>query len=212
MTKLTLGSPRKEVKVKPVGLLLFLTVLLAMPFSTQAVAAEEAWSAPPPVVKVTAILTYTDTGAGKTVTKSYKPVVTGFKIARGYTADLSDNKTTFTLAAPVDPASLSITASTFGTGMKTGLKTDFTGVWDHDQEDATYPAFSFSDTTNSISMDDAAMISSSSQGSYTENTKDSTIVVSMKYTITGTVTATGGTFPAKLVVQITGSKIPKVAP
>ena len=195
--------------MKPVGLFVLLTFLLAIPFGSRALAAEEAWSAPMTGLKATATLTYTDTGMGTTVTKKYKPTVNNFKIARGYTADESDHKTTFGLT---DVNGMSIIASTFGTGKKTGLKTEVIGVWDKDQEDADYPPFSFNDTLNSISMVNAAMISLSSQGTYTENTKDATIVTSIKYTIMGTVTATGGTFPAKLVVQITGSKLPKVTP
>ncbi len=182
-----------------------------MPFGSQALA-EEVWPSVMTGLKATATLTYTDTGMGTTVTKKYKPAVSNFKISRGYAADESDHRTTVTLADTL--GDLSITASTFGTGIPTGLKTEVIGVWNKDQEDADYPPFSFSDTLNGISMDNAAMISVSSQGTYTENLKDTTIVTSIKYTIMGTVTvaATGDTFPAKLVVQLTGSKLLKVAP
>ena len=197
--------------MKYVGLSLFLTFMLAIPFGSQALA-EEAWSAPLTGLKATATLSYTDTGMGKTVKKSYKPIVNNFKIARGYSADESDHRTTFDLT---DVNGMSLTASTFGTGIITGQKTEVIAVWDKDQEDPVNPGylpFDFNDPFNGLSMHNADMISMSSQGTYTENTKDTTIVLSMKYTIMGTVTATGGTFPAKLVVQITGSKLPKVTP
>jgi len=197
--------------MKRVGLSLFLTFMLAIPFGSQALA-EEAWSAPLTGLKATATLSYTDTGMGKTVKKSYKPIVNNFKIARGYSADESDHRTTFDLT---DVNGMSLTASTFGTGKKTALKTEVIGVLDKDQEEPVTPGylpFDFNDTVNLLSMHNADMISVSSQGTYTENTKDTTIVTSIKYTIMGTVTATGGTFPAKLVVQISGSKLPKVTP
>ena len=197
--------------MKSVGLSVFLTFLLAMPFGSQALA-EEAWPALLTGVKATATLTYTDTGMGKTVKKSYKPIDNNFQIARGYTADESDHKTTFDLT---DVNGISLTASTFGTGIKTGQKTEVIGAWDKDQEEPVNPGFlpfDFNDPFSGISMHNADMISVSSQGTYTENTKDTTIVLSMTYTIMGTVTATGGTFPAKLVVQVSGSKLPKVTP
>ena len=198
--------------MKPVGLFVFLTFLLAMPFGSQALA-EEAWPELLTGVKATATLTYTDTGMGKTVTRKYKPAVNNVKIARGYNTDESDHRTTFALTDAAN--GMTITASMFGTGIKTGLKTEVIGVWDKDQEDPVtpgYPPFDFEDNFSFFSMPDADMISMSSQGTYTENTKDTTIAISMKYTIMGTVTATGGTFPAKLVVQISGSKLPKVTP
>ena len=197
--------------MKPVGLSVLLTFLLAIPFGSQALA-EDAWPALLTGVKATATLTYTDTGMGKKVKKNYKPIVNNFKIARSFAADASDHKTTFDLT---DVNGMTITASTFGTGRKTAMKTEVIGVWDKDQEDPVnsgYIPFDFNDPFNGISMHNADMISVSSQGTYTENTKDTTIVLSMKYTIMGTVTAAGVTFPAKLVVQVSGSKLPKVTP
>ena len=170
-------------------------------------------------VKAAATLTYTNPATGKTITKKYKPTGSIFKIERDYIGALnpSDHKISISLADIA--SSMQLNASASGSGVKAGSKTDLTFAMDGGMEEALdqdYPAFDFTATDAStstlLSMSSASMASITSEGSYTEVPSKTdpaviTINANIKYIIMGAVTVGSYSYPAKILVQVSGSKI-----
>ena len=203
--------------------------ILCMPCLSKADTPPDAWGfsayssySTNPKVKVTATLTYTDTSTGTTNTIPYKPIVKSFKLERNINSEQSNVETSVILRD--DVALMDFSASASGTGL-TSSKTDITCVMNNELE----PKFDFNDFLDpsatplpltDYKMDEPSMLSLSATGSYTEKsvtTKTtpsatlSVISVTVKYVITGTVKVKDYYYyPAKIVVQITGSNIQAV--